>query len=67
MNIWFKGKCNGKVGYFPARYVERVHPGERVLEVVQGLEISEGDAGVKLLKEQVSFDDGDEDDDDDYI
>ena len=53
VNVLFQGKCNTKVGYFPARYVERIHPGERILEVVQGLEISEGDAGVKLLKEQV--------------
>lgn len=48
-----QGKANGKVGYFPAKYVEKINPGEKVLEVVQGLEISEGDLGVKLLKDQV--------------
>ena len=52
-----QGKCNGKIGYFPARYVEKIHPGEKVLEVVHGLEISEGDSGVKLLKEQVVIED----------
>ena len=48
-----QGKANGKVGYFPAKYVEKVNPGEKVLDVVQGLEISEGDTGIKLLKDQV--------------
>ena len=43
------------MGYFPAKYVEKITPGERVLQVVQGLEISEGDNGVKLLKDQVMF------------
>ncbi|XP_056263192.1 SH3 and cysteine-rich domain-containing protein 2-like isoform X1 [Pseudoliparis swirei] len=34
---WWKGKCGDKVGFFPANFVQRVRPGERVWRVVQGL------------------------------
>ena len=49
-----QGRCNGKVGYFPKSYVEKLEPGEKVLQVIQGLEISEGQKGIKLLKDQVN-------------
>ncbi|KAM8844704.1 SH3 and cysteine-rich domain-containing protein 2-like isoform 1-T1 [Spinachia spinachia] len=33
---WWKGKSGDKVGFFPANFVQRVRPGERVWRVVQG-------------------------------
>ncbi len=51
----FKGRCNAKIGYFPARYVEKIQAGEKVLQVVQGLEVSEGGNNIKLLKDQVEY------------
>ncbi|XP_060921513.1 SH3 and cysteine-rich domain-containing protein 2-like isoform X1 [Labrus mixtus] len=34
---WWKGKSGDRVGFFPANFVQRVQPGERVWRVVQGL------------------------------
>ncbi|KAM4531056.1 SH3 and cysteine-rich domain-containing protein 2-like isoform 2-T2 [Odontesthes bonariensis] len=34
---WWKGKSGDKVGFFPANFVQRVRPGERVWRVVQGV------------------------------
>ncbi|XP_063758992.1 SH3 and cysteine-rich domain-containing protein 2-like isoform X1 [Eleginops maclovinus] len=33
---WWKGKSGDKIGFFPANFVQRVRPGERVWRVVQG-------------------------------
>ncbi|XP_037547004.1 SH3 and cysteine-rich domain-containing protein 2-like [Nematolebias whitei] len=33
---WWKGKIRDKVGYFPANFVQRVRPGERVWKVTAG-------------------------------
>ncbi|XP_030630874.1 SH3 and cysteine-rich domain-containing protein 2-like [Chanos chanos] len=33
---WWKGKSRDKVGFFPANFVQRVRPGERVWRVLQG-------------------------------
>ncbi|XP_030264746.1 SH3 and cysteine-rich domain-containing protein 2-like isoform X1 [Sparus aurata] len=33
---WWKGKSGDRVGFFPANFVQRVRPGERVWRVVQG-------------------------------
>uniref|UniRef100_A0A8C9RQ17 SH3 and cysteine-rich domain-containing protein 2 n=1 Tax=Scleropages formosus TaxID=113540 RepID=A0A8C9RQ17_SCLFO len=33
---WWKGKSRDKVGFFPANFVQRVRPGERVWRVTQG-------------------------------
>ncbi|XP_064177974.1 SH3 and cysteine-rich domain-containing protein 2-like isoform X3 [Anguilla rostrata] len=32
---WWKGKCGDRVGFFPANFVQRVRPGERVWRVTQ--------------------------------
>ncbi|XP_036402922.1 SH3 and cysteine-rich domain-containing protein 2-like [Megalops cyprinoides] len=32
---WWKGKSGDKVGFFPANFVQRVRPGERVWRVIQ--------------------------------
>ncbi|XP_046710822.1 SH3 and cysteine-rich domain-containing protein 2-like [Silurus meridionalis] len=33
---WWKGKSRDKVGFFPANFVQRVRPGERVWKVMEG-------------------------------
>ncbi|KAK2833156.1 hypothetical protein Q5P01_017045 [Channa striata] len=33
---WWKGKSGDRVGFFPANFVQRVRPGERVWRVIQG-------------------------------
>ncbi|KAM9462670.1 SH3 and cysteine-rich domain-containing protein 2-like [Clarias gariepinus] len=35
---WWKGKSRDKVGFFPANFVQRVRPGERVWKVTQGFQ-----------------------------
>lgn len=30
---WWKGKSAGKIGLFPANYVERINPGEKAWQV----------------------------------
>ncbi|XP_056258367.1 SH3 and cysteine-rich domain-containing protein 2-like isoform X2 [Seriola aureovittata] len=34
---WWKGKSGDRVGFFPANFVQRVRPGERVWRVIQGV------------------------------
>lgn len=50
---WWKGKCFGRVGYFPYNYVTKVQPGERPLQVTHNLQVSDGDNGLTLLRDQV--------------
>ncbi|CAH1786020.1 unnamed protein product [Owenia fusiformis] len=50
---WWKGKCNGRVGFFPASYVERINYGEKVCQVTHSLQLNEGDNGVKLHRDQI--------------
>lgn len=30
---WWKGKCLGRVGYFPSKYCSKLSPGEKPLQV----------------------------------
>lgn len=56
---WWKGKCLGRVGYFPSKYVTRLQSGERVLQVTHNLQVSAADntdKGITLLRDQVSAD-----------
>ncbi|XP_064635720.1 uncharacterized protein LOC135492918 isoform X3 [Lineus longissimus] len=57
---WWKGQCNGKVGYFPASYVHRLHVGQKVLVVTHSLQLNEGDSIIKLLRDQVVIQTGSE-------
>ncbi|KAK2887335.1 hypothetical protein Q8A67_015563 [Cirrhinus molitorella] len=34
---WWKGKCGDRIGLFPANFVQRVRPGERVWKVTQSV------------------------------
>ncbi|XP_055996038.1 nostrin-like isoform X3 [Ostrea edulis] len=57
---WWKGKCNGKVGYFPATYLIPIQTGQRVFQVVHSMHLTEGGNGMKLHKEQIVLQIGDE-------
>ncbi|KAK7605113.1 hypothetical protein V9T40_006971 [Parthenolecanium corni] len=53
---WWKGKCLGKVGYFPSKYVTKLQPGERVLQVTDNLRVAAADNSDKdffLLRDQI--------------
>ncbi|CAB0011795.1 unnamed protein product [Nesidiocoris tenuis] len=45
---WWRGKCLGRVGYFPSKYVAKVQPGERALQVTHNLQV----ADTTLLRDQ---------------
>ncbi|XP_061562199.1 SH3 and cysteine-rich domain-containing protein 2-like [Phycodurus eques] len=47
---WWKGKSRNKVGYFPANFVQRVRPGERVWKVAAGFH-GDRDKGQMTVKE----------------
>ena len=51
---WWKGKCLGKIGFFPSKYVAKLAPNEKPLQVTHNLQISETEEGLnKLLRDQV--------------
>lgn len=50
---WWRGKCLGRVGYFPSKYVIKLEPGERPLQVTHNLQVQDGDNGLMLLRDQV--------------
>ncbi|KAA8581504.1 hypothetical protein FQN60_003085 [Etheostoma spectabile] len=47
---WWKGKSRDKVGLFPANFVQRVRPGERVWKVIDGFH-GNRDKGQMTVKE----------------
>nr|XP_057917503.1 SH3 and cysteine-rich domain-containing protein 2-like isoform X1 [Doryrhamphus excisus]XP_057917505.1 SH3 and cysteine-rich domain-containing protein 2-like isoform X1 [Doryrhamphus excisus]XP_057917506.1 SH3 and cysteine-rich domain-containing protein 2-like isoform X1 [Doryrhamphus excisus] len=47
---WWKGKSRNKVGYFPANFVQRVRPGERVWKVTSSFH-GNRDKGQMTVKE----------------
>ncbi|XP_073714158.1 SH3 and cysteine-rich domain-containing protein 2 [Misgurnus anguillicaudatus] len=47
---WWKGKCGERVGFFPANFVQRVRPGERVWKVTQDVQGNK-DLGYMPVKE----------------
>uniref|UniRef100_A0A665TH12 SH3 and cysteine rich domain 2 n=1 Tax=Echeneis naucrates TaxID=173247 RepID=A0A665TH12_ECHNA len=47
---WWKGKSKDKVGFFPANFVQRVRPGERVWKVTTGFQ-GNRDKGQMTVKE----------------
>ncbi|XP_060066779.1 uncharacterized protein LOC132547048 isoform X1 [Ylistrum balloti] len=57
---WWKGKCNGRVGYFPAKYVIPLQFAQRVYQVTQPMHLTEGGNGMKLHKDQIVLQVGDE-------
>lgn len=43
----------GRIGYFPSKYVTRLHPGEQPLQVVHAVHVNDGETSIKLLSDQV--------------
>ena len=52
---WWQGKCMGKPGFFPSKYVTKLFPGEKPLQLCHTIQVSDGDVTVKLLRDQVHF------------
>nr|XP_046917469.1 protein kinase 4-like [Dermatophagoides farinae] len=50
---WWQGKCMGKVGFFPSKYVTKLFPGERPLQVIHTVQLTDGEFAIKLLREQI--------------
>ena len=50
---WWKGKCLGKVGFFPSKYITKLQAGERPLQVTHNLQVTDGQDGMRLLRDQV--------------
>ncbi|CAG9860266.1 unnamed protein product [Phyllotreta striolata] len=57
---WWKGKCLGKVGFFPSKYVSKLSSGEKPLQVTHNLQVSDGDNGLMLLRDQIVIQIGEE-------
>ena len=51
---WWKGKCLGKVGFFPSKYITKLQAGERPLQVTHNLQVTDGQDGMRLLRDQAS-------------
>ncbi|KAH6941146.1 hypothetical protein HPB50_014309 [Hyalomma asiaticum] len=50
---WWQGKCLGRVGFFPSKYVAKLHSGERALQVLHSIQVMDGQEPVKLLRDQI--------------
>ncbi|XP_058459240.1 uncharacterized protein LOC131435409 isoform X2 [Malaya genurostris] len=51
---WWKGKCLGKVGYFPSKYCTKLGASEKVLQVTHPLHITDNErCEVKLQRDQI--------------
>ncbi|XP_068214869.1 uncharacterized protein Stacl isoform X3 [Palaemon carinicauda] len=57
---WWQGKCLGRTGYFPSKYVTRLNCGEKPLQVTHNLQVTDGDNGIKLLRDQIVIQIGEE-------
>nr|XP_024218744.1 uncharacterized protein LOC106690369 isoform X6 [Halyomorpha halys] len=53
---WWRGKCLGRVGYFPSQYVAKLQPGETPLQVKHNLQVGDN----MLLRDQIVIQIGDE-------
>ena len=51
---WWKGKCLGRIGYFPSKYCTKLAAGEKALQVTHNLQVSDGERGeMTLLRDQI--------------
>ncbi|XP_034239679.1 uncharacterized protein LOC117644382 isoform X3 [Thrips palmi] len=57
---WWKGKCLGRFGFFPSKYVTKLQPGERPLQVTHNLQVADGEEGLTLLRDQIVIQVGEE-------
>ncbi|XP_041939129.1 SH3 and cysteine-rich domain-containing protein 2-like [Alosa sapidissima] len=57
---WWKGKSGGRVGFFPANFVQRVRPGERVWRVTQGFHGNRDKGQMSVKESQICVGKGEE-------
>ncbi|KAG5263083.1 hypothetical protein AALO_G00282370 [Alosa alosa] len=57
---WWKGKSGGRVGFFPANFVQRVRPGERVWRVTQGFHGNRDKGQMSVKEPQICVGKGEE-------
>lgn len=54
---WWKGKCLGRIGFFPSEYCTRLAAGEKPLQVIENLQLPDGkdrsDGIMTLLRDQI--------------
>ena len=59
---WWRGKCLGQIGFFPSKYVAKLAPNEKPLQVTHNLQLGGNDGDgtdsdpnrlTKLLRDQV--------------
>lgn len=51
---WWKGKCLGRLGYFPSKYCTKLAGSEKPLQVTHNLQVSDGERGeMTLLRDQI--------------
>ncbi|KAG9337592.1 hypothetical protein JZ751_028443 [Albula glossodonta] len=62
---WWKGKSGDKVGFFPANFVQRVRPGERVWRVTQGIHGNRETGHMAVKESQICV--GKKEDGNDYL
>ncbi|CAL1528301.1 unnamed protein product [Lymnaea stagnalis] len=62
---WWKGKCNGRSGYFPAKYLLKLTKYQRVYQVTHTMNLTEIDGlgGMRLHKDQIVLAVGEPEDD----
>ncbi|RWS09061.1 uncharacterized protein B4U79_00209, partial [Dinothrombium tinctorium] len=55
---WYIAKCHGRTGYIPSKYVAKLFPGEKPLQMTHTIQVSDGENGmVKLLRDQLLSED----------
>ncbi|XP_015786392.1 uncharacterized protein LOC107363641 isoform X7 [Tetranychus urticae] len=58
---WWQGKSHGQTGLFPSKYVAKLYSGERPLQMLHTIQVSDGEGSmVKLLRDQIIIQVGDE-------
>ncbi|KAK2836132.1 hypothetical protein Q7C36_014001 [Tachysurus vachellii] len=62
---WWKGKSGDRVGFFPANFVQRVRPGERVWRVTQGVHGNRQMGHMTVKEDQICV--GKKEDSDGYV
>ena len=49
---WWRGKCLGRIGFFPSKYVTKLAPNEKPLQVTHNLQIGGSSSGDSELLDQ---------------
>jgi hypothetical protein len=49
---WWRGKCLGRIGFFPSKYVTKLAPNEKPLQVTHNLQIGGSSIDSELFDQQ---------------